>query len=519
LGQARSGVAFRALGRKVRTERGAQKKKNFSFFFKRFESDDLWVVLKNGIVLIRVINTLKPGTIPKYNKTRLVALLEMDNIQLYLKACWQLGLPSQFIFSSSDLHKRSDMRAVARNIEALSKLAPSFGIASPAPLDSSKKGPPPKVALVEESGGAPEPVDFAEKVVQLRDTINKTKQQIEAFEAEEEQLRTNIREERSNWQKEKMQLVYQLSAAEKRVKSVVSSSSASGAAAAAVAPSPSVSRIQEYKSSELDDLKNKTKTEERLWQTAKERKKQLADEEEALLRDIEKLKQALKRPAAPIVTPVVEEEEEDKRGSRLVAASNSNCFFLQTEVTTPENVAHLTQRLEALMRDKTVEFEDLFSLKRLLETDEGRRVFCFVLFAQIRARKQRKTKKEEEKMVLLSVQNFDLVLWLFNTVVQSLSRQDVKTDYFATRVILKSGGKELVLFVLLTGLTGIRLALFVVLRAILDSIRFVNTFDQIPCGAMSYFGKNCCLDLSTSNSNSCLVPRRKRRRSWQSSCR
>jgi hypothetical protein len=38
----------------------------------KFESDDLWVLLKNGIVLIRVINTLKPGTITKYNKTRLV---------------------------------------------------------------------------------------------------------------------------------------------------------------------------------------------------------------------------------------------------------------------------------------------------------------------------------------------------------------------------------------------------------------------------------------------------------------
>lgn len=95
----------------------------------KFESDDLWVVLKNGIVLIRAINVIKPGVVPKYNRARLVPLLEMDNIQLYLKACWQLGLPSQvpffffsfllsdlsfslkkFIFTSSDLHKRSDMR-------------------------------------------------------------------------------------------------------------------------------------------------------------------------------------------------------------------------------------------------------------------------------------------------------------------------------------------------------------------------------------------------------------------------
>jgi hypothetical protein len=57
-------------------------------------SDDLWAVLKNGTVLIRAVNTLKPGTVAKYNRARLVPLLEMDNIQLYLKACWNLGVPS-----------------------------------------------------------------------------------------------------------------------------------------------------------------------------------------------------------------------------------------------------------------------------------------------------------------------------------------------------------------------------------------------------------------------------------------
>ncbi len=370
--------------------------------------------------------------------------MELDNIQLYLKGCWQLGMPSQFVFSSSDLHKRSDMRAVARNIEALSRLAPSFGVTSPAPLDSTKKAPPPKVALVETGDGplaAEAEQNLAEKVVQMRENINKTKKEIDAFEAEEEQLRTNIREERSNWQKEKMQLVYQVSAAEKRGKA-----STTVANSNVVLPSPSVSRVQEYKSAELEQLKSQTKTEERLLQSAKERKLQLTEEETLLLRDIEQLKQSLRsltppspaRPVAVAAAPpvvVVPDQPAEKRGSRLVAAGNANCFFLQTEVTTPENVARLTQRLEALLRDRTVEFEDLFSLKRLLETDEGRRVFCFVLFAQIRARKQRKTK--EEKMVVLSVENFDLVLWLFNTVVQSLSKQDTKTDYFATKVILK----------------------------------------------------------------------------------
>ena len=53
--------------------------------------NDLWVSLKSGVVLCELINAIVPGTIKKYARTNLLPLMEMDNIQLYLKACWNLG--------------------------------------------------------------------------------------------------------------------------------------------------------------------------------------------------------------------------------------------------------------------------------------------------------------------------------------------------------------------------------------------------------------------------------------------
>lgn len=94
----------------------------------KLPSDDLHTCLKNGIVLIRLLNCIKPGTVGRYNKMRLVPLLEMDNIHLFLRGCWTLGVPSEFMFTSLELHKRQDMSKVCRNLEALSKIAPNFGV-------------------------------------------------------------------------------------------------------------------------------------------------------------------------------------------------------------------------------------------------------------------------------------------------------------------------------------------------------------------------------------------------------
>lgn len=96
-----------------------------------FDKADLWASLKNGVVLCKLVNKIKPGTIPSFNTTRLLPLLEMDNIQIYLKALWQLGVSSQDLFVTPDLYKNKGMPSVLQSIHALSTLAPSLGYKGP----------------------------------------------------------------------------------------------------------------------------------------------------------------------------------------------------------------------------------------------------------------------------------------------------------------------------------------------------------------------------------------------------
>ena len=89
--------------------------------------NDLWISLRSGVVLCNLVNKIKPGTIPKFAKTKLLPLMEMDNIQLYLKACWSLGVPSGDFFIVSDLYHNKSIHQVIQNIVSLSRVAPQLG--------------------------------------------------------------------------------------------------------------------------------------------------------------------------------------------------------------------------------------------------------------------------------------------------------------------------------------------------------------------------------------------------------
>jgi len=89
--------------------------------------DDVWVSLKSGVILCKLANRLKPNIIPKISTTRLVALVERDNIDLFLQACWKLGVPSSEMFNTSDLYNRKAITQVYSCLAALSKLSPKLG--------------------------------------------------------------------------------------------------------------------------------------------------------------------------------------------------------------------------------------------------------------------------------------------------------------------------------------------------------------------------------------------------------
>jgi hypothetical protein len=352
-----------------------------------FGSEDLWAVLKNGTVLIRAVNVLQPGVVAKYNRARLVPLLEMDNIQLYLKGCWSLGVPSECMFTSTELYKRQDMSKVGRNIEALSKLAVNFGCKL-TPLDSAKKEKPKKVSLVDDVGAAPV-VDPVELVTELRTKIEKKKTECVALEAEENALREELRQMARAWRDEKLSLTYALSGAEKNLRS-----------GGEKKDEPLKRQEESFSADQRRELSEALEREVRLAKEAEERRKKLEAEAAELSAGNDRLRQRLAEREAK--KPKVEAEEKtevdnsanvsekrEKRLTRLVESgekeSDNNFFFYESEESRPEKVAHLTAQLEALLRGGAeVEFSDLFMLKRLLERDEGRRVFCFVLFRQVR---------------------------------------------------------------------------------------------------------------------------------------
>jgi hypothetical protein len=56
-----------------------------------------------------------------------VALVERDNIDLFLEACWKFGVPSSSMFSTSDLYNKKDLTAVFTCLFSLSQLAPALG--------------------------------------------------------------------------------------------------------------------------------------------------------------------------------------------------------------------------------------------------------------------------------------------------------------------------------------------------------------------------------------------------------
>lgn len=54
--------------------------------------------------------------------------MERENINLYLDACWRMGVDKTDIFITSDLHGRRNLNAVVNNLVALSRIAVKFGV-------------------------------------------------------------------------------------------------------------------------------------------------------------------------------------------------------------------------------------------------------------------------------------------------------------------------------------------------------------------------------------------------------
>lgn len=86
--------------------------------------------LKSGVLLCRVINELKPGSVPKINQTRF-AFNMMENIANFLSAIEAYGVSRNDLFQTVDLYEKVNMVQVINTIHALGRMARKNGYTGP----------------------------------------------------------------------------------------------------------------------------------------------------------------------------------------------------------------------------------------------------------------------------------------------------------------------------------------------------------------------------------------------------
>eukprot|EP00033_Pygsuia_biforma_P000283 GCRY01000348.1.p1 GENE.GCRY01000348.1~~GCRY01000348.1.p1 ORF type:complete len:193 (+),score=36.16 GCRY01000348.1:86-664(+) len=93
-------------------------------------SGDFHEELKSGVVLCELINKIKPGSVKKINKMKM-PFMQMENINAYLQACQNIGMPVHDTFMTVDLFEAQNMNAVINQIHALGRQAQKIGYAGP----------------------------------------------------------------------------------------------------------------------------------------------------------------------------------------------------------------------------------------------------------------------------------------------------------------------------------------------------------------------------------------------------
>lgn len=76
--------------------------------------------LKDGIILCKLMNKIKPGSVPKIN-TSGASFKMMENINLFQKALREYGLADIDVFQTVDLWEKKDISQVTMSLFALGR--------------------------------------------------------------------------------------------------------------------------------------------------------------------------------------------------------------------------------------------------------------------------------------------------------------------------------------------------------------------------------------------------------------
>jgi len=87
----------------------------------KFSDRNFGKSLKNGILLCQLANKIRPGICPKIQKSP-APFVQMENINAYLNAARQLGVPPTDLFMTVDLFEEKNIGQVIRNLDTLRRI-------------------------------------------------------------------------------------------------------------------------------------------------------------------------------------------------------------------------------------------------------------------------------------------------------------------------------------------------------------------------------------------------------------
>eukprot|EP01128_Nolandella_sp_AFSM9_P012476 TRINITY_DN9319_c0_g1_i1.p1 TRINITY_DN9319_c0_g1~~TRINITY_DN9319_c0_g1_i1.p1 ORF type:complete len:833 (-),score=114.58 TRINITY_DN9319_c0_g1_i1:178-2676(-) len=103
------------------------------------ESDSLYLSLKSGELLCKLISAISPGSVKKIHSSRIV-MLEKENINSFLAACKDYGVADISLFRPNDLYERRDLGQVLNCIVSLERTACERGWRGPRMKEEGETG-------------------------------------------------------------------------------------------------------------------------------------------------------------------------------------------------------------------------------------------------------------------------------------------------------------------------------------------------------------------------------------------
>lgn len=101
------------------------------------DMDNFYEVLKDGTLLCKLVNNIQPNMVKKINESKM-AFKCMENINAFLEAARQLGVPAQETFQTVDLWERQNLNSVVICLQSLGRKAGNYGKPSIGPKEAEK---------------------------------------------------------------------------------------------------------------------------------------------------------------------------------------------------------------------------------------------------------------------------------------------------------------------------------------------------------------------------------------------